>query len=148
MTDAFFRAGVGAVILDASRRILTLQRKGATDGAWQLPQGGIGVDEPPVEALYRELGEEIGLGRDDVEILSAAADWLTYELPVAYRNKKVGWGQTQRWYLCRLVSAPEAVRPDQVEFTAARWVTSDELLRDAAAFRTTTYRRLVSEFSL
>src|SRR5258708_1080243 len=112
MTDAFFRAGVGAVVLDNTRRILALRRKDVDDNAWQLPQGGIGVNEDPLDAVVRELTEETGLVRNDIEILASTRDWLVYELPAKYRNSKVGWGQAQRWYLCRLLASREAVHPD------------------------------------
>lgn len=148
MRDAFFRAGVGAVVLDDARRILSLRRKGAKDGAWQLPQGGIAQGEAPLDALYRELGEEIGLGRADFEVLASSKDWLVYEVPAQYRNDKIGWGQAQRWFLCRLLVPPARVRPDQVEFEAADWVSADRLLRDAVAFRVPLYRRLIEEFAL
>lgn len=147
MSDAFFRAGVGAVVFDAARRILVLRRKGAQDSAWQLPQGGIQVDEAPLDALYRELNEETGLVRSDVEVAASTKEWSVYELPVEYRNAKVGWGQAQRWYLCRLLAPRQAVRPDQIEFAAANWVTADELIAQAVAFRVPVYRRLIAEFS-
>lgn len=148
MRDAFFRAGVGAIVLDKSRRILTMKRKGTKDGAWQLPQGGIATNETPLDAFYRELNEEVGLARSDIELLSTTKDWLVYEVPVLYRNDKIGWGQAQRWYLCQLLVSPTRVRPDQIEFEAADWVSADQLLKNAIAFRVPLYRRLVSEFSL
>ena len=150
MKDAFFRAGIGAVVRDAARRILVLKRKNldVDDNAWQLPQGGIGADEEPLDALYRELSEETGLKRGDIEVVASMAEWLVYELPVAYRNVKVGWGQAQRWYLCRLVVPPSAVCPDQIEFVEAEWVGADELLGRAASFRVPIYRRLIAEFAL
>jgi putative (di)nucleoside polyphosphate hydrolase len=148
MTDAFFRAGVGAVVLDDSRRILALRRKGAPDGAWQLPQGGVGFTEIPEAALYRELYEETGLTRSDLEVVASASEWWAYELPAEYRNAKVGWGQAQRWYLCRLLAPRNAVRPDQIEFDEADWVTPSQLLARAVAFRIPIYRRLIAEFGL
>lgn len=148
MSDAFFRAGVGAVVLDQSRNILVLKRNGAPDDAWQLPQGGIGVEELPLDALYRELNEETGLARTDFEVLKSTGDWWVYELPMDYRNAKVGWGQAQRWFLCRLLAPRNAVRPDQVEVTEADWVTADQLLNRAAPFRLPIYRRLIVEFGL
>jgi putative (di)nucleoside polyphosphate hydrolase len=148
MKHAFFRAGVGAVVLDVERRILVLKRLGVVANAWQLPQGGIRAGEQPLDALYREVREETGLDRLDVEVIRATPDWWVYELPLEYRTAKVGWGQAQRWFLCRLLAAPAAVRPDQSEVTDAEWVTADQLLARAASFRLPTYRRLIAEFEL
>ena len=148
MKDAFFRAGVGAVILDAERRILALKRKGGAGNMWQLPQGGIRADEQPLDALYREIHEEAGLERRDVEVIRTTPDWWVYVLPIEYRNTKVGWGQAQRWFLCRLLAPPTAVHPDHAEVTDAEWVTAEQLLARAVSFRVPTYRRLVAEFEL
>lgn len=148
MSDAFFRAGVGAVVIDDTRRILVLQRKGVQEGAWQLPQGGVGAAEAPLDALYRELREETGLRRHDVEVKATIHEWWVYELPLEYRNAKVGWGQAQRWFLCRLLASRNAVRPDQIELARAEWVTAEELVARAVAFRVPIYRRLITEFGL
>ena len=148
MSDAFFRAGVGAVVLDDVRRILVLKRTGVQDDAWQLPQGGIGADELPIDALYRELNEETGLTRTDLDVVKSASEWLVYELPITYRNAKVGWGQAQRWFLCRLLAPRDAVRPDQIEFTEADWVTANQLIERAVSFRIPIYQRLISELAL
>ena len=148
MTDAFFRASVGAVVLDPHRRILVMRRKGIREAAWQMPQGGIGMDESPLDALYRELNEETGLEHRDVEIVASTSDWLAYELPPEFRNAKVGWGQSQRWFLCKLLTDRSRAHPDGVEFTDVDWVTAEELVARAVSFRMPIYRRLVAEFSL
>ena len=67
--------------------------------------------------------------------------------PVMYRNAKVGWGQVQRWFLCRLLAPSDAVRPDQIEFVEADWVTPDQVVARAVEFRVPIYRRLISEFA-
>ena len=148
MRDAFFRAGVGAVVLDPVHRILVLKRKDASDNAWQMPQGGIGAREEPLDALYRELNEEVGLARTDLEVVKSYPGWLVYEVPVHYRNPKVGWGQAQRWILCRLLVSPTAVSADQIEVTEADWVSTDTLIARATSFRVPTYRRVIDEFGL
>ncbi len=65
---------------------------------WQFPQGGVNRGERVEEALFRELKEEIGLERGDVEVLGSTRGWLRYRLPRQYvRDRCIG--QKQRWFL-------------------------------------------------
>ena len=54
-----YRANVGIVITNDKKQILLAKR--FKQDAWQLPQGGIDKDETEIDALYRELEEEVGL---------------------------------------------------------------------------------------
>ena len=58
-TDGY-RPNVGIVLSNHLGQVLWARRIG--QNAWQFPQGGIKVDESPEQALFRELGEELGLG--------------------------------------------------------------------------------------
>ena len=68
MTDLIdrdgFRANVGIVLMQADGTVFIGRRSGGR--GWQFPQGGVRQGERTLDALYRELHEEIGLGRDDV----------------------------------------------------------------------------------
>ena len=74
-----FRANVGIVLIRDDRQVLLGGRTGGR--GWQFPQGGVRRNESPEQALYRELHEEIGLERDDVEMLASTRNWLRYRLP-------------------------------------------------------------------
>ena len=136
------------MVRDRAGRILVMRRIGVEGAAWQLPQGGIEFDEAPLDALHRELREETGLLPQQVQVVRSTEAWWIYELPVSYRNEKVGWGQAHKWYLCTLLADPDAVKPDQVEFSAADWVDKEQLIERAVAFRRPIYRRLIEEFAL
>ncbi len=145
MTDAFFRANVGACVVDAGGRILALKRKGVASGSWQMPQGGIEWSEEPRTALFRELREETSLDRTSLDLVAECPEWLVYELPHDYRNAKVGWGQAQRWFLLRI--HPGAVpRPDGIEFDDVAWLEPPALLARVVSFRTALYVRVLTEF--
>jgi putative (di)nucleoside polyphosphate hydrolase len=146
VSDAFFRASVGACVVDAEGHVLALKRRGVSDNAWQMPQGGIEADETPRQAVLRELREETGLQPADVELLAEHPDWLVYELPPDFRKPKVGRGQAQKWFLLR-ARTEAIVRPDGEEFDDYAWMTPTELMPHVVAFRRPVYDRVLAHFA-
>lgn len=148
MSAAFFRASVAACVTDGAGAVLACRRRGAHDGAWQVPQGGIEADEDPEQALWRELREEVGLRASDLRIERVRPDWLAYELPVAFRGPKTGLGQVQKWFLLASTVPSLAIELDGVEFDDWRWLTPVDLVDRAVAFRRPTYEAALRGFGL
>ena len=121
------------------RRALALERSDIA-GAWQLPQGGIDVGETPLDAAWRELGEESGLGAGDVELVGEHPSWLVYEFPDHVRSEGKRLGQAQRWYFFRTRTDDVVPIPDEVEFIGWRWVERTWLVDHVVAFRRDVYR--------
>jgi putative (di)nucleoside polyphosphate hydrolase len=142
---AKFRCGVGMCVLDEGGRVLAFERSGIA-GAFQLPQGGIGEGEEPLDAMWRELREETGLDPAHVVILGVVPEWLGYELPPEARSKRVGRGQVHKWFILRARSAelPIVVGADaHAEFRSWRWSDLRQLASHVAPFRQPVYQRLV-----
>jgi len=137
-----FRAGVVAVIGRADGAVLAFERADVSD-SWQLPQGGIEPGEEAVDAVWRELLEETGLGPGDVTLVAEHPDWVPYEWPLEIRTGRKGIGQVQRWFTFSVVDEHVAPRPDGSEFTAWRWVDRQWLVDNVAAFRAAAYRRVL-----
>ena len=55
------RHAVRALVLDADDRVLLVRFEFPTDTVWGLPGGGVEPGEDPIDALRRELVEELGL---------------------------------------------------------------------------------------
>ncbi len=143
-----YRPNVGIILVNQSGQVLWARRIG--EDAWQFPQGGIHDRESPEEALYRELGEEIGLSRGQVEIVGCTKGWLRYKLPgrLLRQNKTAFVGQKQKWYLLKMVSPDEAVRVDRSrspEFDEWRWVSYWYPLGQVVSFKRDVYRRALKE---
>jgi putative (di)nucleoside polyphosphate hydrolase len=146
-----FRANVGIVLMRADRQVFLGGRTGGR--GWQFPQGGVQRDEAPEEALYRELKEEIGLERSEVEVVAATAHWLRYRLPKQYvrRNSHPPCiGQKQRWFLLRLLGPEASLRldaTDEPEFESWRWVDFWTPVREVIYFKRAVYARALDELA-
>ena len=121
-----YRANVGIVITNDKKQILLAKR--FKQNGWQLPQGGIDEDETELDALYRELQEEVGLDPSHVTLIAKTPKWLRYELPDAHvrrTQKPKCIGQKQVWYLLKLDSSDDEISldlHDDVEFDDWKWV--------------------------
>jgi len=146
-----FRANVAIVLIRDDRQVFLGGRTGGR--GWQFPQGGVRRDERPEEALYRELKEEVGLERTDVELVAATRGWLRYRLPRQYvrRNSQPQCiGQKQRWFLLRFIGSEDSLRFDSTaepEFESWRWVEYWTPVREVIYVKRAVYARALDELA-
>ena len=146
-----FRANVGIVLMSVDGQLFVGRRAGGR--GWQFPQGGMCRGESGEESLYRELQEEIGLGREDVEVLGRTRHWLRYRLPPRYVRRNVQpvcLGQKQQWFLLRLQRRDVSFRFDmtaQPEFDRWRWVDYWQPIREVIYFKRAVYSRALHELA-
>jgi putative (di)nucleoside polyphosphate hydrolase len=144
-----FRANVGIVLIRDDRQVFLGGRPGGR--GWQFPQGGIGRNEAPEQALFRELKEEVGLEEHDVEVVASTRNWLRYRLPKQYLRRQSAplcIGQKQRWFLLRIKSGEQAFRFDtttQPEFDCWRWADYWTPVREVIYFKRAVYARALDE---
>ncbi|MEE9416491.1 MAG: RNA pyrophosphohydrolase [Acidimicrobiales bacterium] len=145
-----FRPNAGVAVLDLDDRVLAFRRVGSGD-SWQLPQGGIDSEELPVEAMWRELEEETGIGQSLVDLVGEVPEWLGYEIPARFRSpKRLSRGQVQKWFIVR-VGTDRIGEVEQIlgslppeEFDDWKWTTMRDLLDEVVAFRVPVYTRLAA----
>jgi putative (di)nucleoside polyphosphate hydrolase len=146
LPSRYFRAGVGAVIANNAGRILALERS-AIPGAWQLPQGGLEAGEEPIDAVLREIKEETGLAKKQLQLVDRYPEPLVYELPREHQKHKTGMGQVQYWFLFKLKKPIKDLRlPKRGEFRAWAWLPFERVVNDTVSFRKPVYRRLQDYF--
>jgi putative (di)nucleoside polyphosphate hydrolase len=147
-----YRPCAGVMLMNREGRVFVGQRLDSTLEAWQMPQGGIDPGEDALEAAFRELWEETGVTRDNVELVARAEEELTYDLPdeligTVWNGK---WrGQRQRWFLFAFTgeeSDIDIATPDP-EFRAWRWADPADLPQLIVPFKRALYERLLKIFA-
>lgn len=143
-----YRLNVGIMVVNAHRRLLMGKR--VRRNAWQFPQGGIDPGESPQDALWRELYEELGFVRGQMEVLGCTRGWLHYRLPQRFLRRGVPQciGQKQKWFLLRLLE--EGAEPSfdcgpRPEFDAFRWVPYARAAHEVVAFKRPVYLAALRE---
>ena len=143
-----FRANVGIVLMH--REQVFLGRRSGGRG-WQFPQGGVRSGEGLEQALYRELEEEIGVGKAAVDLVGHTERWLRYRLPARYlrRNQHpLCIGQKQRWFLLGLRRSDakfDFTRTAEPEFDQFRWTEYWEPVKEVIYFKRAVYARALTE---
>lgn len=146
-----YRANVAAVMVKPEGQLLICERS-TIRGAWQFPQGGVDAGETLMEALWREVREEVGLEPRHYEVLVERGGYR-YLYPPEVQRKKLrkhgSNGQEQTYYLCRLRPDAPPVNVDQKgrEFCAYRWIEPDEFDLDwLPDFKREVYRQVMRDF--
>ena len=144
-----YRSGVGIMLLDSRGEVLVAQRIDNPSGAWQMPQGGIGENEDPLAAAWREMREEIGT--DKAELAAESRRWLSYDLPAELADRI--WrglyrGQRQKWFAFRFLGTDRDIdiATEDPEFSAWKWAPMRDLPALIVPFKRQLYGDLIAEF--
>lgn len=144
-----YRPNVAMVIVSkeypAKKEVFLAQRNDLVD-IWQFPQGGIDEGEDVLEALFRELEEEIGTNM--VEVIAEYPEWISYDFPPKIaETMKPFIGQKQRYFLVKLhEDAQIDIQTQHPEFRDYKFVTPDDILSLSASFKKDVYESVISYF--
>jgi putative (di)nucleoside polyphosphate hydrolase len=145
----FYRPNVGLMLIGPERQVFVGRRLNQPD-AWQMPQGGVDKGETPLEAAFRELGEEVGTTK--ALLLRESRDWLTYDVPEAMQpaHWKGRWcGQAQKWFALGFTGHDSDIdlAAHHQEFDAWRWAPARELSELIVPWKRPVYDAVLKEFA-
>lgn len=137
-----------AVFLNSNGKVLLAKR--ADNGAWQFPQGGKDPGETSLEALYREMEEELAVSR--FSVIKKSKNLVRYdfpsdlEVPIAKNYK----GQEQEWFLCVLGpdELPHLDLASTPEFTEVKWDSLSVALEQVVHWKKASYEKGLQELGL
>jgi 8-oxo-dGTP diphosphatase len=120
-THPRFTVTAGAIVFNNDGEILLLKHRFRAGSGWGLPGGFLEAGEQPLDALRRELREEIGLEINDAEIFAARSFRKPQQVEVLFTCKASGEAKPQAMEVERaewfsLTSLPEGLPKDQRRF--------------------------------
>ena len=110
LAHARFTVTAGAVIFNDKGEVLLLKHRFRAGSGWGCPGGFLEAGEQPIEALRRELREEIALEVDDVKVLAVRSFKKPKQVEVLFRAR-----------------ANAQVRSHTMEVERAEWFALDSL---------------------
>jgi len=142
------RTGVGIVVLNSENKVFVGKRKDNPFDKWQMPQGGVDLNEPLLKAMKRELVEETSI--KNIKILKEFDQWLEYELPKNLVGKI--WkgkyrGQKQKWFIVRFLGNDDEINinTEHPEFIYWQWVHIEKLPDFIVLFKKHVYEQITVE---
>ena len=132
-----YRRNVAVVVLNDDGLLLACRRSDEYK-TWQLPQGGIDAAEDAEDALYRELGEEIGTSA--VDMIGKLDEPIRYEWPEHLHTRGYR-GQEQQYFLVRLRTGEklDLTLYAPPEFDSCEWLTANAFIARLAEFKKEAY---------
>ncbi|MBV12777.1 MAG: RNA pyrophosphohydrolase [Flavobacteriaceae bacterium] len=144
-----YRPNVAMIVINNDNKVLICRRRNTQ--TWQFPQGGIDPNENIQEAMYRELHEEVGLSKEDVNIIGKSKKTITYDIPITLRSKVLGGkfkGQDQKWFLLKTIKDDLKINLNNEmipEFEEFEWVSYWRSLDRIIDFKKEAYRQALTE---
>jgi putative (di)nucleoside polyphosphate hydrolase len=138
-----FRRNVAFILTRDSGEILLCERTGFKN-SWQFPQGGAREEESNLEALRREVEEEISLNPSAYRIVAERGPYR-YVFRSGFRKEGCS-GQEQRYFLAEVLGTPK-ITVDEKEFRAFRWILPQDFLIDwVPPIKRDVYRNVFRDF--
>ena len=142
------RVGVGIILLNNKNNVFVGKRIDNPENFWQMPQGGVELNENFLQAAKRELTEETGV--ESVKIIKELEGWFKYYLPKNIVGKI--WqgkyrGQKQKWFVMKFLGSNDeiCVKTKNPEFIDWKWIEISKIPNVVVDFKVDVYKKLKNQ---
>lgn len=127
-----YRKGVNVIVIDKNNNFVLVQKKGYKDHEWNFLGGGRREGETLKQNVFRELKEEIGSEKTDLEIIGVSTHKIEYDYPPDTVLKIHGGkyrGQSYDQVVLKFIGDKNKLVFTTEEFKKHKWVKANKLKR-------------------
>ena len=130
-----FTVTTGGVVTDAHGRVLLLEHRFRKGSGWGIPGGFMEKNEQPIDALRRELREEIGmeLERAEIALVRTLEGMRQMEIIFRCRPREDESGEAA------------ALKPRSVEVKTLQWFKPDEFPQSLSGDQRDLIKRVLKD---
>ncbi|HPN81031.1 MAG TPA: NUDIX domain-containing protein [bacterium] len=124
-----FRKGVSALIINEKNEFLLVNLESFEDRYFAIPGGGVERDETLEDAVYREINEELGIKKKDLQIVGQSNIPVRFKFKVIKMNRDgQNYEGLERYFFgFRFIGEEKTIIPRPGEVRSYKWVTCDAL---------------------
>ena len=124
-----YRKGVSALIVNKESEFLLVNLESFEGMYFAVPGGGIEEGETLEEAVYRETGEELGIGEESLELIgqSSLPLYVTFKVAKISSDGKEYDGSERYFFGFRFVGSDSDIKLMDGEVRSYKWVPFTEL---------------------
>ena len=115
-----------SVVVFKNDQFLMVSGKDWPPGAWCFPQGGVKENETHLQAVKRELEEELGTNK--FLVLSKSQTEHSYLFPEKIKQKKGYDGQFQTIWFVEFLGDFNEIKPNSEELMQQSWFNENEII--------------------
>ena len=124
-----FRKGISALIINKKNEFLLVNLESFKPHFFAVPGGGIEQEETLEEAGYREIEEELGIGKQSLQLIGRCKEPLQFRFKTKklHRNGIEYDGSERSFFGFTFIGEDTEITPQEGEVRSYKWVSYDDL---------------------
>ena len=124
-----FRKGVSTLIMNNKNEFLLVNLESFKTHFFAIPGGGLEEKETLQEAAYREIEEELGIGKRSLELLGFCKEPIQFRFKMVKLNRDgIEYDGSERYFLgFRFIGEDSEIKFLDGEIRSYKWVSYDDL---------------------
>jgi len=123
-----FRKGVSALIVNSKKEFLLVNLDSFKTHFFAIPGGGLEREETLKECIYREIREELGIGKQSLELVGLSKEPIQFRFKTKFNRDGVEYDGSERYFFgFKFIGEDSEIKTQEGEVRSYKWVSYKDL---------------------